>query len=66
MSGYVCLTCDGQPILGPDAADAHDADGHDVRSLPPERGQGAPETPADAGNVETFRGRRVGRRRADY
>lgn len=66
MGGFVCLSCPGRPVLGPDAADEHDADGCDVRSLPPEHGQGAPETPPDAGHVETFRGRRVGRRRADY
>lgn len=65
MTAFVCQTCDSGPI-GPGEADDHEDRGHDVRRLPPERGQGAAETPPDAGHPEVFRGRRVGRRRSDY
>lgn len=78
MSAFTCLTCRDLPgvdvqALGPDAADAHEERGHDVRRLPDddERRGGAhgpplrdPEGPE--GFVSVFRGERTGPRRADY
>lgn len=63
MTAYTCLTCDAGPF-GPDRADEHDDAGHDVRRLPDDNEPR--DVPPDAGHVETFRGVRVGRRRADY
>lgn len=67
--------------LGPGQATAHEEEGHDVRRLP-DRGErrGGPHGPPlrdpegerdglggrTDGELGTFRGERVGRRRADY
>lgn len=78
MTAYICTTCANLPgieggPLGPDAADAHEDRGHDVRRLPDEQERrGGPHGPplhdpeGSEGELSVFRGQRTGRRRADY